>query len=226
MNRLVHLLSDRSLQAVHHPNQNYFPLPRRPQPPPTKRQANLPQPRGVPFRYRKISARSISSQDHGKSAPSPCVGPLSFFCADAANRSKLSQTTPFLSQSVIFFVTLPELVLEDLVLATQFLPPSEHVTPTSLDHHFPKKGRRYESPSFAEGENHLKGRPKAVCSTWPAHLGLLCSLDREKFVPKFTPRFTQYTIVSFDQALRLPVMLASIPNSSHSRANVVPHSPP
>ena len=57
-------------------------------------------------------------------------------------------------------MTLPELVLEDLVLATQFLPPSEHVTPTSLDHHFSKRRRRYESPSFVEGENHLKGRPK------------------------------------------------------------------
>ena len=158
---LVHLLSDRSLQAVHHPNQNYFPLPRRPQPPPTKHQANLPHQQCTILISDKISAQSISSQDHGKSAPSPRVGPLSFFCADAANRSKLSQTTPFLSLSVIFFVTLPELVLEDLVLATQFLPPSEHVTPTSLDHHFPKRRRRYESPSFVEGENPSQGTSKS-----------------------------------------------------------------
>ena len=36
-----------TFQAVHHPNLDYFQLPRRPQPPPTKHSANLPQPPAV-----------------------------------------------------------------------------------------------------------------------------------------------------------------------------------
>ena len=118
---------------------------------------------------------------------------------------------------MIFFVALPEHLIEDLVLATQFLPPSGHVTPTSWDHPFTNE-------EVGRNPLHLL-REKTILrdvQTQSAPHGqpiLACSLPiGENFVPNVTPRFTQ-------QPAWLPVMRTSIPNSSHSKANVVPNSP-